>query len=592
MSFFHSISFRLMMVLSFALLLMLLQTVVALINLDAISTAFKQQSSHIQEIDAVSDELSQIRLGVFQFLGTVKPNEMEEKKDWLERLFKQTESRISDLNLDQNQYKACLVTYREIMDLHYNFETKKAYQEIYETSDKQYQKLNQGVSETVHRTRIDANNQLKEKRSRAMSLTAMIMALGLGSLLLANWYANHNMITPLKKAVLLADEISQGNLNMRLSRGLEDKSEAGHLARALNHMCENLNELIGEVRAGADELTSTSTKITSISSQLGSHSTAIREQTESVASSTLDMSESIKEVATAAQEANRNVTSVSNGVKDMSNNMGQISNGISEVSANTRTISLALIEMSTTVNEITNSTENAAQVSILAKERATHTQGLMREMAQSAASVNGVVGMIKAIAEQTNLLALNATIEAARAGDAGKGFKVVADEVKGLSLQTSEAVRKIMLLTSAISQHTESCTKGIDTIVDVIAELNSVNMTIASTVEEQSVSTNEISITTSHVSESLQSATHNFTEASQAAANIALNANELKRGVHGITRNAGETARGAENVSHSTQKFKGAVTVITHSSDELKDNAGKLQEMSSRLLSLVERFTL
>lgn len=592
MSFFQSISFKLMMVFSFAILLMLVQAGIGLINLNGVNQAFRHQANQIQELENAADELDQMRLTVFQLLGSNNPKVMDAKKTWLERSFSQAQERQKNMAFDLGFLKALTTTYSEIIDLHYNFQTKKAYKLMNEQSDNQFQKLKEELAKVATTTRESTSSAIEKKRKEAITWTALIMISGFACLILANWYANHHMVTPLKRAAAMAHEISEGNLNIQMNTRIQSEDEVGQLEQALNHMCSSLNELISLVSDGADQLSSTSTKVTNISGQLAGHSTAISSQTESVADATQEMSQSINDVASSAKEANRNVTSVSGAVKDMSTNMDHISKDIGEVSSNTRTISLALQEMSTTVHEITRSTENAAQISASAKDKAHRTQEIMTEMSHSAQAVNGVVGMIKAIAEQTNLLALNATIEAARAGEAGKGFEVVADEVKELSLQTSDAVTRIMRLTAEIQRHTESSTKGINDIVDIIAELNTVNMTIASTVEEQSVSTNELSSTTAHVSESLHSATHNFTEASQNAANIALNANELKKGVRAITRNAGETARGAENVSHNAQKFKGAVAVLSHSSDELKNNATQLDNMANRLITLVERFSL
>lgn len=592
MSYFHSISGRLMIIFFLALFLMAIQAANGFVSVSKVSEAYREQIGHIQELKELEGQLLDIRLSVYQFLGTVKPKEMEQLKDQLERAFKQAEKQYDSLGTPKQPFLKQVAHYRKVMALHHNFQTKKAYKLIYGESLVLHLNLIEAVRGQLESTQVATTQNIAEKRKRSMTWTVGLLLAGLIVVMFGLSWGRAKIIKPLRQALRLAERISEGDLTSRLKEASNQKGEVGALARALNHMCERLCEVIGSVREDADELSSTSTKICNISGQLEGHSRAIRDQTELVADATQEMSHSIGDVASSAREANSNVKQVSSAVREMSSNMELISGDIGHVSSNTKNISHALSEMTHTVNMITENTENAANVSLEAKEKAQETQELMAQMAESARAVNGVVGMIKAIAEQTNLLALNATIEAARAGEAGKGFEVVADEVKQLSLQTSEAVVKIMTLTSEIQHHSDSSRLAIDSIVEVIANLNEVNMTIASTVEEQSVATNEISQTTSDVAEHLHSVTHNFTEASQNAANIATNAGELRKGVMAITKNAGETAKGSDHVSHSTQKFKGAVTVLSHSAGELRGNASNLDRMSSDLLDLVEQFTL
>ena len=115
------------------------------------------------------------------------------------------------------------------------------------------------------------------------------------------------------------------------------------------------------------------------------------------------------------------------------------------------------------------------------------------KLGESSAEIGQVIKVITSIAQQTNLLALNATIEAARAGDAGKGFAVVANEVKELAKQTAKATEDISQKITAIQDDTKRAVESIGSITAIINQINDISGTIATAVEEQSATTNEMS---------------------------------------------------------------------------------------------------
>ncbi len=117
----------------------------------------------------------------------------------------------------------------------------------------------------------------------------------------------------------------------------------------------------------------------------------------------------------------------------------------------------------------------------------------MSKLGESSAEIGQVIKVITSIAQQTNLLALNATIEAARAGEAGKGFAVVANEVKELAKQTAKATEDISQRIATIQTDAKGAVKAIETISGVINKGNDISGTIATAVEEQSATTNEMS---------------------------------------------------------------------------------------------------
>lgn len=164
-----------------------------------------------------------------------------------------------------------------------------------------------------------------------------------------------------------------------------------------------------------------------------------------------------------------------------------------EVSAGVQIVATNTEEMVSSIKEIARSANESSTMAKSTLARAKETNETISQLGVSSQEIGDVIKVINSIAQQTNLLALNATIEAARAGEAGKGFAVVANEVKELAKQTAKATNDITLKISAIQTDTKSAIEAIGGISDAVERLNSISGTIASAVEEQTATTNEVS---------------------------------------------------------------------------------------------------
>ncbi len=164
-----------------------------------------------------------------------------------------------------------------------------------------------------------------------------------------------------------------------------------------------------------------------------------------------------------------------------------------QVSRNVQTVAAGTEEMTASIREIAKNASDAARVATRAVSVASNTNAMVSKLGESSAEIGKVIKVITSIAQQTNLLALNATIEAARAGEAGKGFAVVANEVKELAKETAKATEDISQKIEAIQGDTQGAVTAISEISDIINQINDIQNTIASAVEEQTATTNEMS---------------------------------------------------------------------------------------------------
>jgi len=228
-----------------------------------------------------------------------------------------------------------------------------------------------------------------------------------------------------------------------------------------------------------------------------------------------------------------------------------VSAAAEQVSGNTRTVSGSIDNLVASIHEIAKNAQDAAGTARRAVEMASATSGTMAALGRSSQEIGAVIKVITSIAEQTNLLALNATIEAARAGEAGKGFAVVASEVKELARDTAKATEEIGGRIESMQGDTQRAVEAIAEIGKVIEQIDSLQTRIAAAVEEQSVTTGEIS--------------RNITEATTGTSEIAEN-------IVQVAQAAQSTAEGASNTQVSSQELARMAQALQRLVEEYKRN--------------------
>ena len=211
-----------------------------------------------------------------------------------------------------------------------------------------------------------------------------------------------------------------------------------------------------------------------------------------------------------------------------------------QVSKNVQTVATGADEMGASIKEIAKNTSEATRIATAAVSTAESTNATIQKLGQSSAEIGQVIKVITTIAQQTNLLALNATIEAARAGEAGKGFAVVANEVKELAKETAKATEDISGKIEAIQSDTKAAVEAIGQIGAVINQINDIQNTIASAVEEQAATTNEISRNLAEAAKGGVDITRNITGVAEAARSTTAGAGETQKSAKGLEGMAAE----------------------------------------------------
>ncbi|MEP7765808.1 methyl-accepting chemotaxis protein [Sanguibacter sp. 25GB23B1] len=202
-----------------------------------------------------------------------------------------------------------------------------------------------------------------------------------------------------------------------------------------------------------------------------------------------EASHSVRAAVTDLSQANETVSS---GSEATSTQAVVVASAAEEVSRNIQTVAAGAEEMAASIQEIAVNAQAAAEVARSATSVADSAHSSVGQLGVSSEGIDAVVRSIVKIAAQTNLLALNATIEAARAGEAGKGFAVVASEVKDLAGATARATEEIVLRVGAIRVDTASAASAITRISEIVSTIDDYQMTIASSVEEQTATTQEM----------------------------------------------------------------------------------------------------
>jgi methyl-accepting chemotaxis protein len=318
--------------------------------------------------------------------------------------------------------------------------------------------------------RRDADSQ----QAQSMLGLATLLALLFG--VLAAWAITRQITLPLKHTLIAVDRVASGDLTHNLT--IDRRDELGQLQGGIQRMTLNLRELIGGISDSVTQIASAAEELSAVTEQTSAGVNSQKVETDQVATAMHQMTATVQEVARNAEEASEAAVAADQQAR----------------------------EGDKVVNEA------IAQIERLASEVG-HSTEAMGELKRESDKIGSVLDVIKSVAQQTNLLALNAAIEAARAGEAGRGFAVVADEVRSLAQRTQKSTEEIEELIAGLQNGTQQVATimdnsreltvssvaltrraggSLESITRTVSAIQAMNQQIAAAAEQQSATAEEI----------------------------------------------------------------------------------------------------
>lgn len=413
--------------------------------------------------------------------------------------------------------------------------------------------------------------------------------------ILASVNIARRVVRPLRQLQAQAEALAGGEVDLRRELTIDSDDETGQVARAFNRFMGTLRELVGQVTRTATEVSATSEQLVASSEQS--------------ATSTRQISDVVEQLAQGAQEQSNSAQSTHESMQRLDAAISRLV-GIVKEQAGAAEGSRALMEtVGEAVNTLRESTQKLADASAEASESALHGQqrvantisgfrGIsqaveevavaVRELGSRSAKIGEIIQVIDEIADQTNLLALNAAIEAARAGEHGKGFAVVADEVRRLAEKSRQATKEIASIIQTMQQSVATAVASMEKGNEAVAQGTSLVEDMGTGFEDIARAVRETDQAVQAIQDALEGIVGATRKVEETMGRLAVLAEQSREATEEMARSAGTVRQAIETIAAVTEQSAAAAEEASASTEEVHASATSVSEAARRLAGMAE----
>ncbi len=346
---------------------------------------------------------------------------------------------------------------------------------------------------------------------------------GIGTLLMSS-----SVLKPILALNGVMERLSNHDLTVTVD-GADRQDEIGSMARAVVVFKDNALERERIAAEQAEERLVKEQRANRLVELTRNFEDKVGQLVQSLSSAATEMQSTAQDMSGTAEKTNRQAMTVATAAD--------------QTSANVQTVSTATEELAASIKEIGRQVAQSSEMAGRAVEDAKRTDTTVQALATGAQKIGEVISLINDIASQTNLLALNATIEAARAGEHGKGFAIVASEVKSLANQTAKATEEISGQVTQIQVATKEAVTAIQGIGTMIGDINAIAAAIAAAVEQQGAATQEIARNVQQAAQGTQGVSANISGVNEAARDTDTAAQQVLQSAAELSRHSNDLSR-------------------------------------------------